>query len=648
MERIKFYSSNDMLYGYGIDRISTMMIPEFSDIDVNDALEFYNIKKYFDDGINLKDWALEDQVRYVEKSKILYSLTARFFNSITDDSLYEEYMKVDINYRSDFWELFDIFKLYKNISETAFNSIVISGKVYPHDLFKYKNIVQKYGQSLRWYLLDTAPGIDILLYIYEQDFTDGDKLFLPTEFTSEDCVALVLNYINGEHPHPNTLENIISMQYSPKYPITDEIRLDAKHRFAEEMKKIAEDGIKINQSLCVEISSEQEEYVSAAEELNGTWKLTYSQKWLENTLDFPSILNNFIYVFEFADVHMRCLHVSKKNNVGVLEKLFESKSSRKYYAGIAFRVSNNLASLQLNLYYSFLENNNIYLEDVLNWFYTDYLQKEFNCPEIRVSFPNKDIAYAEKCNSMIIALETIIKQFTLYVKHRKVDFELLSIFSTPMKFCDIPSMIENKYLYGCGKDFSNITTMLFSDQSMLSYVERIGEKYDCLFELIRRENIYLSDYRESYRECFDYLEEKDIIKIDESGLISFGNVYKVILLLDLYRNDVISIKHFSHEYQKAAQELESENIVYFHSSLFSQPEINYYNYLLNRAEYCNGLDLRNRYIHGIQQVTASEKEHKQNYYLFLRLFIILTIKINEEFCLLDEKNNHTTIVHNNI
>ena len=455
MERIKFYSSNDMLYGYGIDKISTMTIPEFLDVDINDAIEFYNIKKYFDDGINSKDWTNEAREEYIKKTNMLYSLTARFFNMLTDDEIYNKYLSVDVHYRSDFLELFDIFKLYNRVSEAAFNSIVISGKVNPHNLFKYKSVVKKYGQSLRQYLLNTESGIDILLHVYEQDFTEGGKLFLPIEFTSEDCVELVTKYIKSDHPHPNTLENIISMQYSSKYPITDEIRLDAKRRYAEEVKKITEDGIKINQSICVEISPEQEDHASVFEEDDGTWKLTYSQNWLENTLDFPSIFNNFIYVFEFADTHMRCQHVSKKHNVGALEKIFESKSSRKYHVSSAFRAVNNVAMLQLNLYYSFLEKNNIYLEDVLNWFYTCYLQEEFNCPEIRVSFPSKDISYAEKCNNIIIALETVIKQFTLYAKHRNIDFELLSMSSTPMAFRDIPSMIENKYLYGYGKSDSS-------------------------------------------------------------------------------------------------------------------------------------------------------------------------------------------------
>ena len=80
-----------------------------------------------------------------------------------------------------------------------------------------------------------------------------------------------------------------------------------------------------------------------------------------------------------------------------------------------------------------------------------------------------------------------------------------------------------------------------------------------------------------------------------------------------------------------------EKIVTTKSTLFSKPETNYINYLLNRAEYDNGLEIRNRYMHGIQQVNLNEEEHKQNYLILLRLFILLAIKINDDFCLNQEK-----------
>ena len=69
------------------------------------------------------------------------------------------------------------------------------------------------------------------------------------------------------------------------------------------------------------------------------------------------------------------------------------------------------------------------------------------------------------------------------------------------------------------------------------------------------------------------------------------------------------------------------------SSLLSELESQYFDYYLNKAEFTNGLDLRNKYIHDTGSL--DENIQKQDYIVLLKLMIILVIKINEEFCLRD-------------
>ncbi len=56
--------------------------------------------------------------------------------------------------------------------------------------------------------------------------------------------------------------------------------------------------------------------------------------------------------------------------------------------------------------------------------------------------------------------------------------------------------------------------------------------------------------------------------------------------------------------------------------------------LHNKAEFSNGLDLRNRYIHDTNSL--DEQQQQNDYIVLLKMFIILVIKINEEFCLQDK------------
>ena len=79
--------------------------------------------------------------------------------------------------------------------------------------------------------------------------------------------------------------------------------------------------------------------------------------------------------------------------------------------------------------------------------------------------------------------------------------------------------------------------------------------------------------------------------------------------------------------------MELKNIINFENSLFSKPECDYFNYYLNRASFNNGLNLRNNYSHGTQpNGDKDENIHKSNYMIFLRIVILIIIKINDELC----------------
>lgn len=53
--------------------------------------------------------------------------------------------------------------------------------------------------------------------------------------------------------------------------------------------------------------------------------------------------------------------------------------------------------------------------------------------------------------------------------------------------------------------------------------------------------------------------------------------------------------------------------------------------MLNKAEFSNGLDLRNKYSHGTN--TIVEETRQTDYMLLLSIMALIVIKINEEFCL---------------
>ena len=641
-ERVKFYSENDWCYGWHLDKIETIEIPNINDVTINDAIEFFEINRYFENGVRSKLWNDAQVIEYTEKSQKLNSLCRQFFNQIDNENIIGLYNDIELGYNSTFWHLFDDCKLFDRISNDVFSSLIEQEHISPHDLLRHRNIVKKYGKLLCEYLLRNDFCVPVILRIYEQDFTGDEKLFLPEELTGQDICNYLESYIDGMHPNANYLSEIENMRYTKRFPITDEIRLKAKRRYEDEVKKIFETGARMEYGYQISFNPEQKEEKAAKDcTIDGvkSFCLSYSTKWLEDTLDFPSILNNFIYIFEFVDFsQMRSMHVSKKEQNGVFDDILSSKSSRCYHSNTVFKAKQNFAIMQMTAYYEFLERYNIQLEDVLRWFFTEYLQNEFSCPEIRVSFPSKGSSFSEKCSTIITAFETVIKQYVLFVKHGSIDFDLVAMSTTPILFKDIGSLIDNKYVYGTGSDYINLTNMLFSRQNLLLYANRIcdeGHYYDSLFELLLNELLYLSDYKYDKRKSFEYLERFDIVNICEDGKIELKNKIKIAILRDLHMNDVISKQHYPLDAQKDIDDFILKGVLRDESTLFSKPEVDYLNYVLNRSEFVNGLEIRNKYIHGIQQVNTNEEEHKQNYYKLLMLFVLLAIKINDEFCLKD-------------
>ena len=77
--------------------------------------------------------------------------------------------------------------------------------------------------------------------------------------------------------------------------------------------------------------------------------------------------------------------------------------------------------------------------------------------------------------------------------------------------------------------------------------------------------------------------------------------------------------------------LEENNYIKYGEELLSIPEQNYFNYIFNNSKYDNSKDLRNKFAHGNQSL--DEKELEQDYYIMLRMMILVILKINEELCL---------------
>ena len=109
------------------------------------------------------------------------------------------------------------------------------------------------------------------------------------------------------------------------------------------------------------------------------------------------------------------------------------------------------------------------------------------------------------------------------------------------------------------------------------------------------------------------------------------NDKRVVILYHLFHDCVICPYYYPFNQKNIADiliEMIEENELIWESSLFNREEVNYLDYILNKEKSDNGLDLRNRYLHGSNTLEIHEQE--VDYIKALKIAIITVLKISED------------------
>ena len=630
--RVKFYSSTDMVSGWHLKSIE--MILENIDFeeeltDINDAIELFNIKKYIDAGCYLTDWETVRRNKYNEFSKKnIPEMLGKFCSRINNENLLHFVIDLDAQYYSDFWEMFRNFKTYKRIDGDTFKKVMKRFNI--KSILRQKEIVDFFGIEITEEIMSSTENAVLLveLYLEKHDYV-WKEMFLPKELDRAKKELLLSEYIANEDVNPNVIKLISQSQNSEDLPLSDEMIYEAMKKYQCFTEAFFEKNVGIEMpievSFCYDV-----EFKEVKVSGHGIYT-KYSLQWIKDNLDFSTVLNNFIYLFEYTDLHMRCMLVGDKYSEGMITQLLGVKGKNHYEDGIIYHQFDALYLIQLIQYKKVLEANNVDILKVCKWFFETYLVDEFGVNNFELDIPSRNTTYLEKCKLLATSIERVLKQFNMYVRSKEINHELLEISSKPIVFKDIPSFIKNKYIYPNKNKIGYVFNSMFSEQSMLLYgIENMEYDYENCYELFLHNDIMLNDYNR-YISLIKKLNDEDYIIVNQAGYLK-PNVNKLLLIKDLFENNV-SCASYLEQYKSIIAEMAEEDKVTFGSTLFSAPEQHYLNYIFNRSEFSNGLDLRNKYVHGSHAPASVEAEHQKNYYIFLRTLIFIIIKINEEFCL---------------
>ena len=627
---VKYYGRNDLSVGWELEKaepIIEVFSAEKKVETINEIIELFNIRELLGIGVKLPKWSDATYIRFNEKAKSITGVVAKYFAQISDDNFIAVIQNVTIGYMVDFWTLFDKFKVYNRVSPEIFLKYLKMPDTALYEILAHKKIVEKYDEQLAQVLRTSDQTCRILVSQFLEK--NDKKYYLPESLTPNEYESIFQKYIDSESVNPNLLRLIFDAQSTKACPVSDKLRLNAKRKFKNYWANPGPNVTYLKYGLKMAFTDQVETKKGTCE--GSVYFITYDIKWLEENFDYPTIMNNFTYVFDMFDMRWRSTLVSVNSQIGALENIFVPKGVRFYQRGRLFDVAMRISSMQMLMYYDFLKVHDVDLEDVFVWFFSDYLKEEF-CVDGFTLKASSATNYAERCRTLASEMDGVLKQYRMYVRDGYIDRELFEMSSDHLVIDGMQSLIKEKYAYACGDAIQNEIFMLFSNQPGLSFTSKTKSKHSTLFELLKNEIVVIDDFSAWQVQSINWLIERNALNKTDNGRVEL-NHSRVGILKDLYDHEVICVKYLG-KWTPVLFEMRDAGDLRIESTLFSEPEKKFLNYELNKAEFSDGLDLRNKYAHSTYP--QNEDVQKMDYIELLKVMVLIITKINEEFCLIED------------
>jgi len=637
---IKFHSISDMSASYYLSGVKERIEKLVVDKTINnlvDALEVHNACLYIENGLFLKEWTKEEIDTLKSSCIKIRKLIADFFNKSDPINLINNISLVPYDFIEDFFHQLQRFKIYDSLDESDFVDNV--NEISIRYLLCVRHIVEKYGSYLVGRILADPKNIELLLAEHiEGNGSFKKAITFPADLSESDIEELLRKYIDSPEANLNYLRLIPNLEKVINCRVKDELKVLATRRsnsLEEEYRstsKVAESSF----SYSIAIHDLPDGEVLEEKIGNSGVEKKFSESWLVENLDYATILNNFIYLFKFVNHSGITTLFNKKSEISALEGDFGLTGEDDYETGGVFDFKSTLSLFELAMYVRFLEKNEIRLEAVLEWFFKEYLDSEFSVPNFIVDLPSEATTFKEKCRLIGSEMESVLKQFSLYVEEGHIDHEFINLSSDQTRFSGAPSLLQDKYVYANSDSnkMSSFLHLLFSDQTGLAYIEGITTQQNTLFDLLTFEKIKYDSFPEHSKSRIDFLLSENILGLDEDGVVVFQDEAVNIILFRLYKCEAIIFARCSQQMKNSVQEMIDRDLLESGTTLLSKQEASYFNYYLNKSEFLNGPNLRNAYLHGkYANLEPNDPKHEENYLILLRLFILLVIKINDDLCL---------------
>jgi len=635
-ERIKFYGPHDLATGWGAYR-AVVLIRDYGAgrkiQSLDDALELHNALAFEEHGIFPSSLDQQGQESLRPAARDSRRQIASFFAGLDASSVESVLAAFAFQYAGDLMQLLERHQVAKNVGGQVLFDALLKARMPLTVMLADRKFVDRYDRQLRGELLGNPRNGQILI---SRRLIKGSRSsgHLPTSFSSEDSQQLLRAYIDSESPHPNHVQAIAQAKGNDAFGITPKLRLHAKKRYEALMKELFADDSSslIKNGYGVRLDPDQRDPVidKVDHEDNGTTHMrSFSEQYLSSSVEPTRVLKNFASVIGYVDGHGLLAMPAFRSQASVFEGIF-ILGKDAYPAGTIFKYLDSLTFLGTQLYSELLTRNDVEVEDAVAWLFREHLVNEYGAANFYYAPSSPHSSFLERCRHVAAEMESIAKQFALFCEEGEMDPELLRMASGSRPWAEIPSLVERKYLEPSpGSDCERVLGVLFSSQSGLTYVNE--ELQAESFVELATENELLYDSLHQYQKgTVDWLSAEGLVAIKD-GAIEFAQPVQVLILSDIYRREAAAYSHYGADESAAARTLVDKGWLTFKSTLLTSAESSYFNFFLNKSEFSDGPDLRNRYAHGTNADPEDVSAHKQSYLQLLRMLVSLALKILDDF-----------------
>ena len=260
-----------------------------------------------------------------------------------------------------------------------------------------------------------------ILSYYLEEHEKGSKVYIPKSFTIDKRIKLIEDYLKGDDVNPNNLQLIIHARSTSELPISPKIKKLAEQRNAEFWN---ENNSAVTYEYGFHMSFGPYENVRNIRKKNGTWILEYDTAWIKNNIDYPTLLNNFIYLFEYVDGQVRCTYASNNYGKSVFTDLFSIRGKGMYKKGTVFEMLEAISDGQMTGYVVQLSRLKINMEDIIKWFFESYLAEEFGIKNFICNMPKPEDSILSKCKTLASAIDGVLSKYKMLCDYGEIDLDL--------------------------------------------------------------------------------------------------------------------------------------------------------------------------------------------------------------------------------